>query len=109
MKPKYLGGHHLPTHGVNIGEYEELVKSQTKLQKFKMANGFTDKLGQCGFCMKEFLQIKALKQHRYRYRGCIRKTDVGKSTKADEKQLPKPDDKSAKRKGVRLQFTIFSV
>ena len=96
-------------HGLNIGEYEELVKSQTKLQNFKTATGFTDKLGQCGFCMKQLQNFKALREHRFRNPVCKRKKGVGKSTKANKKQLPKPDDKNAKRKGVRLHITFFTL
>ena len=61
MKPKYFRGHHLPIHGVNFEEYGKLVLSQTKLQKFKMATGFTDKLDQCGFCMKQFKDFAGLR------------------------------------------------
>ena len=89
---------HVPMmHGLNIGEYEELVKSQTKLQELKMATGFTDKLGECGFCMKQYKNFKSLRNHRSDYH----KKGV-ETNKANKKQLPKPDNKSSERKGVSL-------
>ena len=98
---------HLPkTHGLNIEEYEELVKSQTKLQQVKMATGFTDKLGQCGFCMKQFNSFANLRYHR---KNTHYKRGVGKGTEANKKQLPKPGNKSSERKGVSLKshFTLY--
>ena len=100
MKGNSSRGKHLPMmHGLNIEEYEELVKSETKLQQFKMATGFTDKLGQCGICMKQFLQFRSLREHRNNMHG---KRGDGKVTKANNKQLPKPGNKSSERKGVSL-------
>ena len=59
--------------------------------------------------MKQFIHLRALREHRLKNLGCKRKTGVEKNRKANKKQLPKPDDKSAKRKGVRLQITFFTL
>ena len=104
MKPKDFRSTHLPTtHGLNFEEYEELVKSQTKLQEFKMATGFTDKLAQCGICMKQYKDFTNLRHHRNSYH----KKSVEKN-KANKKHSPKPGNKSSERKGVSLTsgFTL---
>ena len=71
-----------------------------------MATGFTDKLGQCGFCMKQYKSFALLRRHRNKYH----KQGVEKN-KANEKQLPKPDSKHSKRKGVSMTtyFTLSFV
>ena len=100
MKPRQFCGQHLQTtHGLNLEEYKELIKFQTKLQEFKIVNGFTDKLGECGFCMKQFSSFAYLRHHRSRMHN---KRGVEKGTKANKNQLPTPGKKSSERKGVSL-------
>ena len=58
-----------------------------ELQTFKRSNGFTDKLGQCGFCLKQLSAIECLKRHKLRVHG-------GKSVKEEKSE----------RKGVSFEF-----
>ena len=93
-------------HGLNIEEYEELVKSKTKLQEFKMATGFTDKLDQCGFFMRQYKAFRCLREHRRIHHG---EKGAEKKTKANNKQLPKPKDKNAERKRVSLDIILYII
>ena len=103
MKPKDFRGNHLPNvHGLNIEEYEKLVMSPTELKYFKTKNGFTEKYGQCGFCMKQCTTVKGLRQHKLNaHEGRGVSFREGKGSKVNNERVAKPDNKKAERKGVR--------
>ena len=83
MKSKDLRGNHLPnTHGLKSDEYVKLVNSRTELRQFKKATGFTDKVGQCGNCMKVFQSPKHLLQHRRKMH--IRRSVALRNEKIDQ-------------------------
>ena len=86
-----LRNNHLPnTHGLKIDVYEKLIDSTIELQYFKRTNGFTDKFGQCGFCMKQFTEVRNLRRHKLKWHE-------GNGVKFVEGKL---DNKKNERKGA---------
>ena len=88
MKPKDLRSNHLPnTHGLNLENYNKLVKSRTETRQFKKVTGFTAKRGQCGFCMKFFQSPKHLLYHQRRIHW--RKSGTTNTQKIEHKGVSK--------------------
>ena len=56
-------------HCIKLVEYEEHTSTDEKLKNLKRIQGFTDKYGQCGFCLKSFLTFKRLLLHRKECQG----------------------------------------
>ena len=97
----FRGCHLSKTHSLSIDEYEKLVISPVELQNFKRTNGFTDKFGQCGFCMKQFTEILTLKRHKLKWHeGKGVKFVEGNGSKVNNQRVAKLDNKKTERKGV---------